>query len=114
MATHSTDRMLSEQARAVQPSPTLALTARAQAMRQQGIDVLKLTAGEPDFDTPEFAKAGAITAIHAGYTKYTPTPGIMSLREAISAKFWRENRSSATTPARLWSPAARSTPSSIR
>lgn len=92
MATHSTNRMLSERARAVQPSPTLALTARAQAMRQQGIDVLSFTAGEPDFDTPEFAKAGAITAIHAGYTKYTPTPGIMPLREAISAKFWRENQ----------------------
>lgn len=85
-------RMLSKRARAVQPSPTLALTARAQAMRQQGIDVLAFTAGEPDFDTPDFAKAGAFSAIHAGYTKYTPTPGITPLREAISQKFWRENQ----------------------
>ena len=83
--------MLSERARAVQPSPTLALTARAQTMRQQGIDVLAFTAGEPDFDTPDFAKAGALMAIHAGYTKYTPTPGILPLREAISRKLWEEN-----------------------
>lgn len=83
--------LLSERARQAQPSPTLALTARAQALRQQGVDVLSFTAGEPDFDTPEFAKMGALEAIHAGYTKYTPTPGILPLREAISAKFEREN-----------------------
>lgn len=88
----TTRGILSERASAVQPSPTLALTARTQAMRQQGIDVLAFTAGEPDFDTPDFAKAGAISAIHAGYTKYTPTPGIMPLREAISQKFWHENK----------------------
>ncbi|GIV05794.1 MAG: aminotransferase [Fimbriimonadales bacterium] len=83
--------LLSERAFQAQPSPTLALTARAQALRQQGADVLSFTAGEPDFDTPEFAKTGALEAIHAGYTKYTPTPGILPLREAISAKFEREN-----------------------
>ncbi|MCW5934992.1 MAG: pyridoxal phosphate-dependent aminotransferase [Fimbriimonadia bacterium] len=60
-------------------------------MKQQGIDVLAFTAGEPDFDTPDFAKAAAIEAIHAGYTKYTATPGIPELREAISEKFWRDN-----------------------
>ncbi|MFQ3611164.1 MAG: pyridoxal phosphate-dependent aminotransferase [Fimbriimonadales bacterium] len=87
-----TPRPLSERARQVQPSPTLALTARAQEMRRQGIDVLSFTAGEPDFDTPDFAKAGAIEAIHAGYTKYTPTPGILPLREAICEKLWEENR----------------------
>lgn len=84
--------VISERARQVQPSPTLALTARARELQQQGIDVLSFTAGEPDFDTPDFAKAGALEAIHAGYTKYTPTPGILPLREAISAKFERENR----------------------
>ncbi|MCX7925927.1 MAG: pyridoxal phosphate-dependent aminotransferase [Fimbriimonadales bacterium] len=84
-------RLLSERARQAQPSPTLALTARAQELRQQGVDVLSFTAGEPDFDTPEFAKTGALEAIHAGYTKYTPTPGILPLREAISEKFEREN-----------------------
>jgi aspartate aminotransferase len=70
----------------------LALTARAQQLRQQGIDVLSFTAGEPDLDTPDFAKAGGLEAIHAGYTKYTPSVGIMPLREAISEKFWRDNR----------------------
>jgi aspartate aminotransferase len=83
--------LLSERARQAQPSATLALTARAQELRQQGVDVLSFTAGEPDFDTPDFAKTGALEAIHAGYTKYTPTPGILPLREAISAKFEREN-----------------------
>ncbi|MFN4033126.1 MAG: pyridoxal phosphate-dependent aminotransferase [Fimbriimonadales bacterium] len=82
---------LSQRAQATQPSPTLALTARAQELRRQGVDVLSFTAGEPDFDTPEFAKTGALEAIHAGYTKYTPTPGILPLREAISEKFEREN-----------------------
>lgn len=76
----------------MQPSPTLALTARAQELRRQGVDVLSFAAGEPDFDTPDFAKAGGLEAIHAGYTKYTPTPGILPLREAISEKFERENR----------------------
>lgn len=82
---------LSQRAQGAQPSPTLALTARAQELRRQGVDVLSFTAGEPDFDTPEFAKTGALEAIHAGYTKYTPTPGILPLREAISEKFEREN-----------------------
>jgi aspartate aminotransferase len=84
--------VLSERVRQVQPSPTLALTARAQQLRQQGIDVLAFTAGEPDVDTPDFAKAGGLEAIHAGYTKYTPSVGITPLREAISEKFQRENR----------------------
>lgn len=82
---------LSQRAQGAQPSPTLALTARAMELRRQGVDVLSFTAGEPDFDTPEFAKTGALEAIHAGYTKYTPTPGILPLREAISEKFEREN-----------------------
>jgi hypothetical protein len=82
---------LSQRALSAQPSPTLALTARAQELRRQGVDVLSFTAGEPDFDTPDFAKTGALEAIHAGYTKYTPTPGILPLREAIAEKFEREN-----------------------
>ncbi len=86
------EKKISERARQVQPSPTLALTARAQELRRQGVDVISFTAGEPDFDTPDFAKAGALSAIHAGYTKYTPTPGIPALREAIGEKFWRENQ----------------------
>jgi aspartate aminotransferase len=84
--------VLAERVRQIQPSPTLTLTARAQQLRQQGIDVLAFTAGEPDLDTPDFAKAGGLEAIHAGYTKYTPSVGIASLREAISEKFRRDNR----------------------
>lgn len=84
--------MLSQRAQQVQPSPTLALSAKAREMNRQGLDILSFTAGEPDFDTPDFAKASAIEAIHAGYTKYTATPGIPPLREAIAEKFWRENR----------------------
>ncbi|MCS7064646.1 MAG: pyridoxal phosphate-dependent aminotransferase [Fimbriimonadales bacterium] len=84
--------MLSERVKDIQPSPTLALTARARELRQQGVDVLAFTAGEPDMDTPDFAKAGGLEAIHAGYTKYTPSAGITPLREAISEKFRRDNR----------------------
>jgi len=83
--------VLSERVRTLNPSPTLALTARAQQLRQQGVDVLAFTAGEPDMDTPDFAKAGGLEAIHAGYTKYTPSVGILPLREAISEKFHRDN-----------------------
>ncbi len=106
---------LSQRALQAQPSPTLALTARAQELRRQGIDVLSFTAGEPDFDTPDFAKTGALEAIHAGYTKYTPTPGILPLREAIAessnartgcairlSKSWFLAAQSIRCSARLW------------
>lgn len=84
--------MLSRRAQQVNPSPTLRLTAQARELIRNGVDVLAFTAGEPDFDTPDFAKAAALEAIHAGYTKYTPTTGIPELKEAICEKFWRDNR----------------------
>ena len=75
----------------IKPSPTLAVTAKAAELRRAGKDVIGLGAGEPDFDTPEHIKEAAIAAIHAGHTKYTAVDGIVELKEAISAKFKRDN-----------------------
>jgi aspartate aminotransferase len=76
---------------AVKPSATLAVDARAKALKAAGQDVIGLGAGEPDFDTPDHIKAAAIEAIHKGFTKYTAVEGTPSLRAAIVAKFKREN-----------------------
>ncbi|MBO9465588.1 pyridoxal phosphate-dependent aminotransferase [Tropicibacter sp. R15_0] len=75
----------------VKPSPTVAVTQLAQELKAAGRDVIGLGAGEPDFDTPENIKAAAIAAIDAGKTKYTAPDGIIELKEAICAKFKREN-----------------------
>ena len=72
-------------------STTLAITARAKELQAQGHDVVNFGAGEPDFDTPDFIKQAAIKAINSGFTKYTPSIGTQELREAISAKFQRDN-----------------------
>ena len=83
--------MLSERARKIQPSPTLAIDAKAKAMKAQGIDVVNFGVGEPDFDTPEHIKEAAIKAIREGFTKYTPVGGIDQLKDAIIDKFKRDN-----------------------
>jgi len=75
----------------IKPSPTLAVTARAQQLKAQGKDVIGLGAGEPDFDTPAHVKEAAIRAIREGFTKYTAVEGTPGLRRAICAKFEREN-----------------------
>lgn len=75
----------------IQPSPTLAITSKAKAMKAEGIDVVGFGAGEPDFDTPEHIKAVAKKALDAGYTKYTPVPGTPELKDAVIAKFRRDN-----------------------
>lgn len=75
----------------IKPSPTLAVTALAAELKAQGRDVIGLGAGEPDFDTPENIKAAAKRAIDAGDTKYTAVGGTAALKEAITAKFKREN-----------------------
>ena len=75
---------LSVWARNVAPSPTLAIDAKAKAMKAAGEDVCGFAAGEPDFDTPDFIKEAAITALRNGQTKYAPTPGIEPLRQAIA------------------------------
>jgi aspartate aminotransferase len=74
-----------------QPSATKAATARAAAMCAEGRDVIVLSQGEPDFDTPKNVRAAAIRAIHEGRTRYTPVAGVAALREAICAKLLRDN-----------------------
>ena len=75
----------------VKPSATIALTQAARELKATGKDVISLSVGEPDFDTPQNIKDAAIAAIARGETKYTPVAGIPQLREAICAKFKREN-----------------------
>ncbi|MEQ9244585.1 MAG: aminotransferase class I/II-fold pyridoxal phosphate-dependent enzyme, partial [Nitratireductor sp.] len=75
----------------VKPSATIAVSQKARELKSQGRDVIGLGAGEPDFDTPDNVKKAAIEAINRGETKYTPVSGIQPLREAIAAKFKREN-----------------------
>ena len=82
---------LSHRVQAVKPSPTLAITARAAALRAAGEDVIGLGAGEPDFDTPDHIKEAAKKAMDEGKTKYTPVDGTASLKQAIIDKFKRDN-----------------------
>ncbi|HBY36961.1 MAG TPA: aspartate transaminase, partial [Delftia acidovorans] len=82
---------LSQRVQRVRLSPNAAASARATALARQGRDIIALTTGEPDFDTPEPIKQAAIAALARGETKYTPTPGTAALRQAISAKYRREN-----------------------
>ena len=83
---------LSHNVQRVQPSVTMQISARAAALKREGIDVVALSAGEPDFDTPDNIKKVAISAIENGFTKYTtPSSGIIELKEAICAKFKRDN-----------------------
>jgi len=83
---------LSQRVQALAESETLAVTAKAAAMRAEGIDVISFGAGEPDFDTPENVKAAAIRALHEGQTKYPkPASGLPAAKQAVCAKFQREN-----------------------
>jgi aspartate aminotransferase len=75
----------------IKPSATIAITQMARDLKGKGKDVISLSVGEPDFDTPQNIKDAAIAAIQRGETKYTPVAGIVPLREAIAAKFKREN-----------------------
>lgn len=76
---------------AVKPSPTMAVTAKAAELKAAGKDIIGLGAGEPDFDTPEHIKKAAIEALAKGDTKYTPVSGTPALKDAIIAKFKRDN-----------------------
>ena len=83
---------LSHNVQRVQPSVTMVVSAKAAAMRREGVDVIALSAGEPDFDTPQNIKDAGITAIQEGFTKYTmPSSGIVELKEAICRKFSQDN-----------------------
>jgi len=83
--------MLSERVRNITPSATLGLTTRVSQLKKEGINVIALNVGEPDFGTPENICDAAIKAIEAQKTKYTPVPGIPELKEAICAKLLRDN-----------------------
>jgi aspartate aminotransferase len=83
--------MLADRVKALAPSPTLAIQARARAMRARGVDVISFGAGEPDFDTPERIKEAALRAMRQGQTKYTDASGIPELREAVCRKLRRDN-----------------------
>ena len=82
---------ISDSLNRISASPTIAITNKAQAMQAEGLDVIGLAAGEPDFETPDNIKAAAIAAINAGKTRYTAVDGIAELKKAIVAKFKREN-----------------------
>lgn len=82
---------LSKKGQAVKPSSTLAITAKAKALKAEGKDVVGFGAGEPDFNTPEHICQAAITAIENGFTKYTAAAGMPELKKAVSEKFARVN-----------------------
>ena len=82
---------LSSRAEALQPSLTLAISARAKALQQEGRDICSLSAGEPDFGTPSFIVEASIQALRDGVTRYGPAAGDPSLRQAIASKITREN-----------------------
>jgi len=84
-------KILSKRASEAEESVTLAITAKANQMREQGIDVISFSAGEPDFDTPDHIKKAATDALGKGQTKYTPASGLPALRKAIAAKFLKDN-----------------------
>ena len=82
---------ISRRAQRVKPSPTLAMTARAAQLRREGKDVISLSVGEPDFDTPAHISAAGVAAIKGGHTRYTNSDGMPELKDAIIAKFQRDN-----------------------
>jgi len=96
---------LSKRVQKVKPSPTLAMTARAAKLKAEGKDIIGLAAGEPDFDTPLHIADAGVEAIRKGITRYTAVDGTAELKDAIIAKFKRENGS--------WSPREPSKPVSI-
>lgn len=83
--------VLAERVKKIKPSPTLAVSAKADKMKADGIDIISFGAGEPDFDTPQNIKDAAINALNQGFTKYTAVDGIQELKDAIINKFQRQN-----------------------
>ena len=83
--------LLSDKLQSMSESATIKMAKKARELKSQGVDVISLSLGEPDFDTPDFIKDAAKKALDEGYTKYTPVPGLLELRESICAKFKRDN-----------------------
>ena len=104
--------LLSKRVQKVKPSPTLAVTARAAKLKAEGKDIIGLGAGEPDFDTPLHIADAGVEAIRKGLTRYTAVDGTTELKDAIIAKFKRENGLTYER-ARSWCPPAPSKPASI-
>lgn len=84
-------QILSDRILNMQESATIKMAQMARDLRENGHDVISLSLGEPDFDTPQHIKKAAVEALDAGYTKYTPVPGLIELRKAICQKFKRDN-----------------------
>ncbi|MDR2818583.1 MAG: pyridoxal phosphate-dependent aminotransferase [Endomicrobium sp.] len=82
---------ISKRVQSIKPSPTLAIDAKAKALKEQGIDIINFGVGEPDFDTPQSIKNAAINAINSGFTKYCPVPGTLEIKNAIIEKLKRDN-----------------------
>lgn len=82
---------LAQRVQRIKPSPTLAISAKAEELQAEGKPIINLSVGEPDFDTPEYIKEAAIKAIKAGHTKYTAVDGIKALKQAVIDKFAKEN-----------------------
>ncbi|MFT6502340.1 MAG: aspartate aminotransferase [Crocinitomicaceae bacterium] len=82
---------LSDRLQAMEESATIAMSQKSRELKAEGLDVISLSLGEPDFNTPEFIKDAAIQGMKDNYTKYTPVPGYEDLRQAISNKFKRDN-----------------------
>lgn len=87
---------ISQRIQALAPSATLAMSQKSAELKASGIDVINMSVGEPDFDTPDFIKEAAKRAIDDNYSRYTPVPGYMSLRKAVADKLLRENHISFT------------------
>lgn len=85
------NKVISDKVQAMEESATLSMAQKARDLAAKGIQVIKLSLGEPDFDTPDFIKKAASKVLDEGYTKYTPVPGSMNLRQAICEKFKSEN-----------------------
>lgn len=98
---------LSQRTALLKPSPTLAISAKATALKKEGLDVIGLGVGEPDFNTPSFIIDAAKKAMDEGYTKYTPVGGIIELKEAIQEKMFRDNQLSYETNEIIVTPGAK-------
>ncbi|PIR20810.1 MAG: aspartate aminotransferase, partial [Deltaproteobacteria bacterium CG11_big_fil_rev_8_21_14_0_20_47_16] len=83
--------MIANRMKQIQPSPTIAVSAKAKALKAEGVDVIDLAAGEPDFDTPENVREACVKALNSGKTHYTAVGGIPELKAAIIRKLKREN-----------------------
>ena len=84
-------KFLSQRVQRIQPSATLAIADKARVLKESGRDIISLSTGEPDFDTPEHIKKAAIESINKGASKYTAVDGISELKQAIIKKFQNDN-----------------------